>query len=127
MGSSTTISSTTLTFTSTTSNTKTSIVYEPCAPSAEGSPCLLCAPWDTRCIETRELKTCQGGECRGRVFQYELLSRGSCTNPIVDIEECAVAAVSLGLSDTIATDDGQYSEWYSAWWDPPYCYFELGS
>merc|ERR1712061_218853 len=78
-------------------------------------------------MESQELKTCQAGECRGRVFQYELVSRGSCTNPIVDIEECAAAAVSLGLSDTIATDDGQYSEWYSAWWDPPYCYFEFGS
>merc|ERR1712184_4566 len=51
---------TTITTTSVTSATATSTDYDPCAGLSDGSQCLLCAPWDMNCVETRELKTCQG-------------------------------------------------------------------
>jgi hypothetical protein len=37
--------------------------YDPCAGKAEGDTCSLCAPDDTDCFETGEIKVCQGGEC----------------------------------------------------------------
>jgi len=58
---------------------------------------------------------------------YQLRMTGLCSFPIPTIEECAVAAASLGLSDTSPTDDEQrvWSQSTPAY-DPPGCYFELG-
>ena len=37
--------------------------YDPCEGKQEGSECTFCAPNDTNCTETMELKTCQKGKC----------------------------------------------------------------
>ena len=53
---------------------------------------------------------------------YKLMKMNSACNPVTSLASCSAAAVSLGLADTTASDDGQNG----ASFDPPYCYFENG-
>lgn len=38
--------------------------YDPCAGKSDGDSCTACPPDDAECVETGELKACQGGMCR---------------------------------------------------------------
>lgn len=41
--------------------------YQPCDGKAQGAYCTICAPDDTDCVETMEVKVCSAdGLCRGK-------------------------------------------------------------
>ena len=54
--------------------------------------------------------------------RYTLVTSGTSCSRITSLAECSAAAVTLGLSDTTASYDGEF--WSE---DPPYCYYEGGN
>ena len=76
---------------------------------------------------------CKHHACSGRscTTSYRLVTSGVCTDPIRTLAECSEAAAALMLPDVTATDDGQYTQFGSNFWqrarDPPGCYYDFFS
>jgi len=95
-----------------------------CAKGA-GAKCKTCKDQADRTGDN-QCETCNAGyglnptTSACEAAQYELVTSGTTCPRITSITECSSAAVSLGLADITASDDGYNSVSY----DPPYCYFE---
>merc|ERR1712217_757842 len=81
MTSSVTITYTTSISTATRMTTITTTTpYDPCANKTEDETCRLCAPNKPRCMETKELKTCQNGKCESAAVPKESEDKNGSTH-----------------------------------------------
>ena len=74
--------------------------YQPCAGKHCGESCSLCAPHDTACVETAELKTCDGaGACSGGA-----VTCSADASVGVALPDCGSFSASAGSSCSAPTD-----------------------
>ena len=89
-----------------------------------GQTCMTQCMVGSGTVPSHESLTCFGDILMPSSFtcdaMYVMIESGTCDHHIVTLDDCSYAASTLGLSSTVATEDGQSG----AEVIPPFCYFD---